>query len=143
MTSILLSLALTVGCTKNDDSGDSSVEETTWSEMDATEKSAYMAGTVSPEMKALFEGHDADEFGGFGCATCHGSGAQDGTYAMPSDIAGLDPNDMPPYGQFEKADFMYDEVTPKMVELLGYEPYDAATGEGFGCFGCHPVEAAE
>lgn len=37
-------------------------------------------------------------------------------------------------------EFMLNVVVPKMAALLAQKPYDPATGQGFGCFGCHPAE---
>ena len=34
-------------------------------------------------------------------------------------------------------EFMAQTVTPKMADLLGKPHYDHATGQGFGCGGCH------
>jgi hypothetical protein len=31
-------------------------------------------------------------------------------------------------------------VLPAMAELLGKSPDHALSGQGFGCFGCHPAE---
>ena len=61
-------------------------------------------------------------------------------YAMPNSSVALSYADFPSPGASPEVDFMYDEVTPKMVELLGAELYDQTTGEGFGCGGCHVIE---
>ena len=34
-------------------------------------------------------------------------------------------------------DFMAKQVEPTMASLLGEQPFDSETQEGFGCFGCH------
>jgi hypothetical protein len=41
------------------------------------------------------------------------------------------------------ADFMSGEVVPQMTELLGAEPFDSSTGEGFGCLSCHTAAESE
>ncbi len=33
--------------------------------------------------------------------------------------------------------FMFNHVVPATRQMVGGEPYDAETGEGFGCFDCH------
>ncbi len=38
------------------------------------------------------------------------------------------------------AQVMASEVIPAMAALLGQEPFNAETGEGFGCGGCHIIE---
>jgi hypothetical protein len=35
------------------------------------------------------------------------------------------------------ARFMFNEVTPGMIRILGVSPYDHETQEGFGCLSCH------
>jgi hypothetical protein len=32
------------------------------------------------------------------------------------------------------------EVTPAMAAAMGEPTFDAATGKGFGCAGCHAVD---
>jgi hypothetical protein len=36
--------------------------------------------------------------------------------------------------------FKRDVITPLMADLLDVPAYDAVTGNGFSCFGCHPRE---
>lgn len=164
MTSLLLSLTLLTACdggdapdsppadtdtdtdadTDTDTDADADTDtdtdtDVTWDTMSFDERKSYMQSTVSPAMKEAFQAHAADEFADFGCATCHGSGASDGSFTMPSDIHGLDPANMPEYGQWPTADFMYDTVVPEMATLLHTTPYDPKTQTGFGCFNCHPV----
>jgi hypothetical protein len=35
--------------------------------------------------------------------------------------------------------FMAERVEPAMAGLLGLQPYDPATQQGFGCFNCHTM----
>lgn len=42
--------------------------------------------------------------------------------------------------QPEVTTFMAEVVVPAMAEALGEPPFDPATGEGFGCAGCHGVD---
>lgn len=35
---------------------------------------------------------------------------------------------------------MAEVVVPAMAEAMGETPFDPATGEGFGCAGCHGVD---
>ncbi len=41
----------------------------------------------------------------------------------------------------EVAKFMAENVEPEMASTLGMKPYDAATHQGFGCSGCHTIDA--
>ncbi len=133
----LLSLS---ACSKDDttETGDSTVEELPpWSEMTDAQKSTYMATDVTPQMAEIFKAYDADYYADFGCATCHGADAATNGYAMPSDIHDLS---VPPpeASAGPTAEFMHNEVVPKMAELLDMEVYDGTSG--FGCYGCHSPE---
>ena len=115
-----------------------------WAEMSFDERKAFMALEVMPRVAPLFEAHDAERFSGFGCEGCHGEDAEANGYTMPnSGILTLHAtgsqeqldmiNDMRPM-----VNFMFRDVVPTMKELLGADDYDTETGEGFGCFACHP-----
>lgn len=112
-----------------------------WAAMSPQERLDHMKKTVAPRMKAVFQAHDANEFKDFGCATCHGEGAKDGRFAMPNPAL---PKLSPADGFKKQRDehpkgtqFMMDRVTPEMAAALGVPPFDPATRQGFGCFGCH------
>lgn len=107
------------------------------------EKGDFMKAKVLPEMKVAFAGHSEERWGGFNCKSCHGDPWQD----HPKDAL---PKLTLEGGEFDVPEdekpivaFMKSEVVPKMAALFGQEPYDPATGEGFGCGGCHTVEVAE
>lgn len=115
-----------------------------WSSLDRGKRLEYMGLEVFPRMKQAFQRHDASAFEGFRCQTCHGDGF-DGPaidFRMPNPalppLSATDPIGGAMAYAPETAAFMRDEVVPTMAELLGTTPYDPATGEGFGCFGCHP-----
>ena len=123
-----------------DADSDTDVEKD-WVDMDFDERKAYMNSTVLPTMKTKFQEYDAEAYANFNCATCHGGGAQDGTFAMPTaDLPVLEFANVPTPGDGGVNDFMYDVCAPEMVTLLGYEPFDPNTGEGFGCLQCHTGE---
>ena len=56
---------------------------TRYEDMDFEQREAFMNEVVLPEMRETFVAFDA-KFAGMSCVTCHGQGAVDGTYAMPS-----------------------------------------------------------
>lgn len=120
-----------------------------WEQMSFDAKQSYMMEKVLPVMEAKFQAHDAQEFDDFGCASCHGEDARDREFAMPSpDLPALYPSGHPKQEQMveeqkEMATFMFQEVVPSMQTMLGAEPYDEATGEGFSCFSCHPKAEVE
>ena len=61
--------------------------EPAWADLDFDARQAYMAQTVTPEMKPIFAGYDEQSEDVFSCGTCHGSDFT--TFAMPSDITPL------------------------------------------------------
>jgi hypothetical protein len=120
-------------------------ERVAWSAMDRDTRLSYMGLVVLPTMKDAFQGHDAAAFGGFRCQACHG----DGFDKPPIDFRMPNPT-LPPLSAADPvgsgkaldpatAQFMIDTVVPTMARLLDEEPYNPATGKGFGCFRCHPT----
>ncbi len=135
-----LCVLLLAGCPdSNDEEAPSDTGSTalTWQEMDFDQRTAYMASDVLPAMQEAFAEHDPERFGTITCATCHGSGAEDGSFAMPSDA--LVPIDVNDYPVGPDVTFMETVVVPQVAALLDMEPFNPETFEGFGCFGCHPA----
>lgn len=107
------------------------------------EKAEFMEAKVLPEMKTAFKAHSEERWGGFNCKSCHGDPWQGHPKdALPKLTLKGGEFDVP---EDEKpiVEFMKTEVVPKMAALFGQEPFDPATGKGFGCGGCHVVEVAE
>jgi hypothetical protein len=116
-------------------------------DMNADQRMAFMKDIVVPKMKPLWAAFDP-KLPPLDCKTCHGKGAEDGSFEMPSaDIpvlpgteeafmAFLSDPAHPEHGQWAK--FMGEQVTPTMAELLQVKPFDFATKAGeFGCGNCH------
>jgi hypothetical protein len=76
----------------------------------------------------------------FGCKTCHGPNRQDPKDFLPK-LALKDGKITAFADKPEVAKFMAEKVVPEMASVLGKQPYDPATKQGFGCMGCHTVEA--
>ena len=110
-----------------------------WPQMNHEQKMEYMQGTVMPEMRRMFQAHDAQRFARFTCGTCHGANAREVNFRMPNGIAPLNPASIP--GMFQSQDpmhvFMTQRLWPRMTALLGAQPYNPQTHQGFGCLGCH------
>jgi hypothetical protein len=110
-----------------------------WAAMDFAQKKMFMNDTVKPQMGELFLPQHPD----FNCPTCHGANFEQVQFKMPNDLEPLNPEKMPFSSEDEKikaaAQFMAEKVVPRMAGLLGYQPYDPQTKEGFGCFGCHAM----
>lgn len=105
-------------------------------DMTAPQKMQHMKKVIAPEMAKVFQAHDAEEYAEFSCATCHGPGAKEGNFEMPSAaLPALDQEEMDEHPEVTK--FMMEAVVPKMAELLGEEPYNPETHQGFGCYDCH------
>jgi hypothetical protein len=113
-----------------------------WAEMDESERMEHMATVVLPRMQAVFQAHDPERFADFGCATCHGSGAANGDFHMPS--ASLPVLDASSFykkhrkGEPEMVRLMWKHVEPAMGEALAVT-YGLGGGE-IECQSCHVVE---
>lgn len=117
------------------------VSPATWAEATTNElKGAFMKAHVVPKMGPLFQAFDAGEYKEFGCKTCHGDPfnehppeflptltIQGGKVLEDAEHPGI-------------AKFMGEKVAPEMAAILGKQPYDPKTQEGFGCKGCHIIE---
>jgi hypothetical protein len=127
--------------------------EVAWKEMTAKQKGAYMKAVVTPKMKPLFQAFDSRQFKKFTCETCHGKGAVDREFKMPS--PGIKPLPGTPEAFMAKlktekdwpkwTDFMKGKVVPTMSELLAIKEFDpkAPDPKAFGCKNCHRIEGAK
>lgn len=117
-----------------------------WKDKTRAQRQDYMGIYVLPKMQELFVEWRPDDYGGkndFRCQTCHGENFDKPPvdFEMPRVAFPLKADD--PIGAAMKYDaeataFMVERVLPTMAELLGEEPYNPDTGEGFSCFRCHP-----
>lgn len=117
-----------------------------WAQKTRAQRQDYMGLYVLPRMEKLFKEWRPDEYGTFRCQNCHGEGFDKPPvdFKMPRVAFPLSADD--PLGAAMKYDpeaakFMSEVVVPAMAELLGEKPYDPKTGQGFGCFRCHPPAA--
>ncbi len=102
------------------------------------EQVAIMKQRVTPALARVFRAGDADALADFGCESCHGPSSQSPTRYLPTlalengriNAFTTDP---------EVSEFMANRVVPEMAAALGLQPYDPATGQGFGCAGCHTL----
>jgi hypothetical protein len=113
-----------------------------WDKWSHEQKLAWMKAGVMPKMGALFHDYDAAKYADPKCGLCHGAGAKDGSFKMPNpDLPKLPTT---PDGFKKLATkhakifaFMKDKVEPQMAGLLGQQPFDPKTGQGFACYDCH------
>lgn len=110
-----------------------------WAQMNHDQKMEYMEHTVMPEMRRMFQEFDGQRFANFTCRTCHGANAREVNFHMPNGISPLNPAQIP--GMFQSQDrmhvFMTQRLWPRMTAMLGAQPYNPQTHQGFGCLGCH------
>lgn len=105
-------------------------------DMSEPQKMKHMKEVVAPTMAKVFQEADAEEYAKFNCATCHGPGAKQGDFRMPTEsLPALDQEEMDEHPDVTK--FMMERVVPEMAKLLGEEPYNPETQSGFGCYNCH------
>jgi len=116
-------------------SDEPALEPGEWARLDFDARKQFMRDTVLPAMRPLFQEFDATRFAAVSCRTCHGSGAQAGTFRLPNvDLPVLDSEALknPPESQKPIIAFMREVLKPKLGELLGMQ--DAAE---FRCTTCH------
>jgi hypothetical protein len=109
-------------------------------EADTEWKGAWMEQCMVPAIAPIMQGIDAEAYADFTCTHCHGADLGGGTYAMPGGpVLDWDEAATWPTEYYDGTTLMGPmvEVALTAGELLGYEPFDPGTGEGFGCGGCH------
>lgn len=125
-------------------------EPTAYADMSFQQREAFMSEVVLPKMTETFVKFDA-KFKGMDCKTCHGDGATDGSYAMPSAQIPPLPATEEAFAEYVKdpeharwSQFMLDEVWPQMASMLQVPVFDPNTNPtGFSCSNCHTVESAK
>ncbi|WP_437670222.1 hypothetical protein [Sorangium sp. So ce131] len=141
MKRIPIALCLVVAACGGEDS-----EPVAWKDMSFEQRYAYMEEVVTPQMSETFAAFDP-KFEGMSCPTCHGAGATDGSYAMPSAEVPPLPDTPDAFLEYAMdpevgrwADWMYNTVVPQMADLLQVERFDPTTETGeFSCNNCHTL----
>ncbi|MEM9068524.1 MAG: hypothetical protein AAGE52_08455 [Myxococcota bacterium] len=114
-----------------------------WEAMSLEERGQYMGQVVLPYFREIFQEYDGERYASFGCQTCHGANMNERNFAMPNpDILPLHDSGTPEQRQMVEdhptmVRFMFNHVVPAARSAVGGDPYDAETGEGFGCYDCH------
>lgn len=147
---VLMAVCLLVAaCGSGEDGESAEPQPTAYKDMTFAQREAFMTDVVLPQMKKTFVAFDA-KFEAMDCKTCHGNGATDGTYAMPTPQIAVLPATEEAFAEYVKdpeharwSQFMLDEVWPQMAALLKVDKFDpATTPTGFSCSNCHTVEGA-
>jgi hypothetical protein len=112
-----------------------------WDTWSKDQKLEYMKMAVMPKLGGMFHDFDAKRYAEPKCAMCHGAGVKDGSFKMPN--PGLPKLDITPAGfaalkakKPKVLDFMM-TVEHTTADLLGEQPFDPKTMQGFGCLNCH------
>jgi hypothetical protein len=124
-----------------DDSATVVLPDVPFDKLDHDQRIAFMKQKVVPQMKPIFQNHNAKTFAEFGCRTCHGEQAKEGHFDMPNPkLPKLNFNDL---SKFKKEDleWMGKEVMPTMAKILDQPVYSKDNPKGFGCLECHTQEA--
>jgi len=119
--------------------------------MNAEQRGTYMTDVVLPKTKEIFVAFDP-KYSTMDCKTCHGPGAEDGSFEMPS--TGIKPLPATPeafmawIGKDADAarytEFMASKVEPLMGELLQMSVFNPETKTGdLSCGNCHTLVDAE
>lgn len=124
-------------------------QPTVYAQMSFGERAAFMTEVVLPRMTETFAAFDP-KYANMSCTTCHGKGATDGTYAMPSPQIPPLPSSEEAFFEYMKdpeharwSQFMIGEVWPKMASLLNLEKFDPTSHlDGFSCSNCHTLMGA-
>jgi hypothetical protein len=123
----------------SDTTGSEMAARPAWDDMTLEQRGHYMAEVVMPEMRPIFQEHDATRYADFGCATCHGANAHEVQFHMPNGLHPLDHAAI--MATFQSTDpsatWMTQRVWPRMAELIGEPQFDRETGQGFRCTNCH------
>ena len=111
--------------------------------MDKKARGKYMKDVVMPKMKEVFTAFDT-KYANMQCMTCHGSGATNGSFAMPNPELPQLPADMSKFKEWAAkkpamTEFMVKHVKPEMAKLLNEPEYNPETKVGFGCAECHTM----
>jgi len=117
--------------------------------MNKQQRGRFMAMVVMPRMKEVFRSFDDKKFAQVNCATCHGSGAKEHTFAMPNPELPV----LPAPADFGKlmqdkpewVKFMSEKVKPEMATLLGVPQFDPQHPQPgtFSCHNCHTVKGEQ
>lgn len=114
----------------------------TWEEAEHADLDAqveYMKTKVVPAMKPVFQGAAPEKYASFTCATCHGPDKQAPQEFLPH-LTLVDGNIEEFTTMPEVSKVMAEQIVPAMAEAMGEAPFDPATGQGFGCAGCHAID---
>jgi hypothetical protein len=99
-----------------------------------------MTEVVMADMGPVFKAFDGAKYAAFGCDTCHVNHVHHPKDGLPKLAFSNGGYEKLVAEQPEMMKFMGEQVLPAMVKAMAEKPFDPATGQGFGCNGCHTIE---
>jgi len=113
----------------------------TWSEMTTAQRKAHMQQVVLPRAAAVFRGWRPDRYAEADCKLCHGQGAGNGDFSMPTAHLPRLSGDVLLGSELEKypdtTRLKLNRLVPEMSDALGLKSFSIITRKGFGCYSCH------
>jgi hypothetical protein len=126
---------------KSDEAATVVLPDVPFDKLDHEQKVAFMKQKVVPEMKPLFQNHNAKDFAEFGCKTCHGEDVKDGHFDMPNPkLPKLNFKDHNSKYEQKDLEWMGKEIMPTMGKILNLPLHSQENPKGFGCLACHTLE---
>ena len=113
-----------------------------WATWSHPQKLQYMRSAVLGAERTLFSSFEQARYAGLDCRTCHGPGADDGTFKMPNPelpklAGGPDGFQQLAAKEPQMLEFMQQKVVPETARLLGLPAFEMKSHKGFSCFQCH------
>ncbi|MGD8367373.1 MAG: hypothetical protein PVG78_07025 [Desulfobacterales bacterium] len=113
----------------------------TWAEMNTEQRKAHMAAVVIPRAGAVFRAWRPERFARIDCTLCHGQGAVNGNFSMPTAHLPRLSGDLllgPERAKYpDTTQLKLDRLVPEMADALGLKKFSLVTRRGFGCYSCH------
>jgi hypothetical protein len=113
----------------------------TWAEMDREQRKAHMAAVVVPRAGEVFRAWRPERFSRIDCTLCHGQGAVNGDFSMPTDHLPRLSGDFllgPEFANHpDTTRLKLNRLVPDMADALGVKSFSLITRRGFGCYSCH------
>lgn len=142
---IVVNLAVAAACGSPPAAERPAVSDKPFKNMTVDEQMAFMKQRVLPETKQLFVAFDP-AFATMTCKTCHGEGAENGSWEMPNPKLKPLPDSEEAFmawvqkepAEGKWAGFMATQLEPAMGRLLQVQVFDPKTKTGeFSCEACH------
>ena len=113
----------------------------TWPEMNREQRKVLMATVVVPRAGEVFRSWRPERFAKIDCTLCHGQGAVDGDFSMPTAHLPRLSGDFllgPEFATYpDTTKLKLNRLVPEMADALGLKSFSLITRRGFGCYSCH------